>query len=192
MLSNACSDWETYDDLRVQINGPVEKLEDDLKRLRKFYEPEVGKRNVEKKRAFWTENKNTLEDMLNTIKKCYKTIIVLAGEEKKDFLDKEVAQAEDKLGIIKKYDDAITKLGDYNVFLTKTWNAAHELNDWSVPTKEKLNFLRETTEMTVEDITKERLTLKDVKEKKFPLIEPLDNDYKDMLQEFDLEKSSTT
>jgi len=191
MLSTASTDWEMYDDLRVQVNSPVEKLEDELKRYRKFYEPEVGKRNLEKKRGLWTENKNTLEDMLATIKRCYKTIIVLAGDEKKDFLDKEVAQVEEKLGIIKKCDDALNKLQDYNEFLTKTWNAAHELNDWAVPTQEKLNFLRETTEMTVEDITKERLTLKDVKEKKFPLIAPLDQDYKDMLQEFDLEKSST-
>jgi len=191
MLSNACTDWETYDDLRVQVNGPVEKLEDELKRYRKFYEPEVGKRNLEKKRAFWTEHKNSLEDMLATIKRCYKTIIVLAGDEKKDFLDKEVAQAEDKLGIIKKCDDALTKLGDYNVFLTKNWEDAHELLKWAEPTQEKLNFLRETTEMSIEDITKERLTLKDVKEKKFPLIAPLDANYKEMLQEFDLEKSST-
>jgi len=191
MLSTASTDWEMYDDLRVQVNNPVEKLEDELKRYRKFYEPEVGKRNIEKKRAIWTENKNTLEDMLATIKRCYKTIIVLAGDEKKDFLDKEVAQVEDKLAIIKKCDDQLVKLTDYNVFLTKTWDAAHELQAWAEPTKEKLNFLRETTEMTVEDITKERLTLKDVKEKKFPLIAPLDNDYREMLQEFDLEKSST-
>lgn len=191
MLSNASTDWEMYDDLRVQVNNPVEKLEDELKRYRKFYEPEVGKRNLEKKRAFWTEHKNSLEDMLATIKRCYKTIIVLAGDEKKDFLDKEVAQVEDKLGIIAKCDVALGKLGDYNAFLTKTVGAAHELRAWAEPTQEKLNFLRETTEMSIEDITKERLTLKDVKEKKFPLIEPLNMDYTEMLQEFDLEKSST-
>jgi len=66
-----------------------------------------------------------------------------------------------------------------------------EQRKWAEPTQEKLNFLRTTTEMTVEDITKERLVLKDIKEVKYPLIEPLDNNYKDLLQEFDLEKSST-
>jgi len=191
MLSNASSDWETYDDLRTQVNNPVEKLEDELKKYRKFYDPEVGKKKLEQKRAIWKENKDTMEDMLTTIKRCYKTIIILAGEEKKDFLDKEVADVENKLKIIGKCDDALTKLADYNAFLTKTVGAAHELEGWAKPTQEKLDFLRTTTEMTIEDITKERLTLQEIKGTKFPLIEPLDNDYKDMLQEFDLEKSST-
>jgi len=191
MLSNASSDWECYDDLRSQINAPVEKLEDELKKYRKFYDPEVGRKKLEQKRGIWKENKDKLEDMLTTIKRCYKTIIVLAGEEKKDFLDKEVADVEEKLKVIGKCDDSLNKLGDYNVYLTKTVAAAHELQAWAKPTQEKLDFLRTTTEMTIEDITKERLTLKDIKETKFPLIEPLDNDYKEILQEFDLEKSST-
>jgi len=191
MLMNASTDWEMYDDLRVQVNTPAEKLEDQLKSYRKFYDPEVGKKKLEQKRAIWKENKDKLEDMLATIKKCYKTIIVLAGEEKKDFLDKEVSTVEDKLSIIKKCDDALTKLHEYNEHLTKTVYDARELNKWAVPTLEKLNYLKTTTEMTVEDITKDRLTLKDVKETKFPLIEPLDMNYKELLQEFDLEKSST-
>jgi len=191
MLMNASTDWEMYDDLRVQVNTPAEKLEDQLKSYRKFYDPEVGKKKLEQKRAIWKENKDKLEDMLATIKKCYKTIIVLAGEEKKDFLDKEVSTVEDKLSIIKKCDDALTKLHEYNEHLTKTVHDARELNKWAVPTLEKLNYLKTTTEMTVEDITKDRLTLKDVKETKFPLIEPLDMNYKELLQEFDLEKSST-
>jgi len=191
MLMNASTDWEMYDDLRVQVNNPAEKLEDQLKSYRKFYDPEVGKKKLEQKRVIWKENKDKLEDMLATIKKCYKTIIILAGEEKKDFLDKEVSNVEDKLGVIKKCDDALTKLHDYNEHLAKTVADARLLNKWAQPTLEKLNFLKTTTEMTVEDITKDRLTLKDVKETKFPLIEPLDINYKDLLQEFDLEKSST-
>jgi len=191
MLTNANTDWETYDELRTQVNNPAEKLEDELKKYRKFYDPEIGKKKLEQKRAIWTENKSTLEDMLATIKKCYKTIIVLAGDEKKDFLDKEVSTVEDKLGIIKKCDDQLNKLGEYNEHLTKTVTDARALRAWAEPTKEKLNFLRETTDMTTEDITKERLTLKDIKETKFPLIDPLDKDYKELLQEFDLEKSST-
>lgn len=190
-LLNASNDWEQYDDLRVQVVPPAEKLEDELKKYRKFYDPEVGKKKLEQKRAIWKDNKDKLEDMFNTIKKCYNTIIVVAGDEKKEFLDKEVAQVEDKLTIIGKCDDALTKLYDYNEFLTKTVYDARELRKWAEPTQEKLNFLRTTTEMTVEDITKERLVLKDIKEVKYPLIEPLDNNYKDLLQEFDLEKSST-
>jgi len=191
MLMNASTDWEMYDDLRVQVNAPAEKLEDELKKYRKFYDPEVGKKKLEQKRGIWKENKDKLEDMFATIKKCYKTIIILAGDEKKDFLDKEVATVEDKLNIIKKCDDALSKLHDYNEHLTKTVYDARELRKWAEPTMEKLNFLRTTTEMTVEDITKERLVLKDVKETKFPLIAPLDQNYSDLLQEFDLEKSST-
>jgi len=191
MLLDGSSDWETYDNLRVQVDQPSEKLENELKKYRKFFEPEQAKKKLEQKRVVWKEQKDKLEDMFATIKKCYQTIVVLAGPEKKDFLDKEVSDVEEKISVIKSCDEALAKLEEYNAFLTKTVHDARELRAWAEPTLEKLKYLSTTTEMTPEDITKERLTLKDVRETKFPIIEQLNNNYKELLQETDLENSST-
>ena len=89
-ISDSAKDWETYDEMRASINEPVEKLESDLKKYRKFYDPVMFAKKLESKKSVWEECKTKTDEMLATIKKCYTTIIVLAGEEKKEFLDKEV------------------------------------------------------------------------------------------------------
>ncbi|MBT8926715.1 hypothetical protein ACXO1I_09630, partial [Lactobacillus delbrueckii subsp. bulgaricus] len=46
MLVNSAKDWEKYDEMRSAINDPVEKLEAELKRYRKFYDPVMGAKKL--------------------------------------------------------------------------------------------------------------------------------------------------
>lgn len=89
-LTETAKDWEKYDELRSAIIEPLEKLENELKRYRKFYDPVMGLKKLTQKKAILEQNKKIADDMFAGIQNCYKTIIVLAGEDKKDFLDKEV------------------------------------------------------------------------------------------------------
>ena len=89
-LSDSAKDWETYDQMRSDINEPIEKLEGDLKKYRKFYDPAMFSKKLASKKQVWEECKTKCDETLAVIKKCYSTIMVLAGDEKKEFLDKEV------------------------------------------------------------------------------------------------------
>lgn len=191
MLTNSAKDWEKYDELRAAINDPLEKLEGELKRYRKFYDPVMGSRKLAQKMETWEENKKIADEMLENIKKCYVTIIVLAGTDKKDFLDKEVAEVEEKMTVIPKCKAKLDKLNVYNDQLTKAVNHCKELNDWAIPTNERLKVLTTSPEMSPEDRVKEILILQEQAHEKLPQIEPLDKDYKALLTEEDLEKSET-
>jgi len=107
MLTNSAKDWETYDLMRSEINDPIEKLESDYKKYRKFYDPVMFAKKLADKKMVWQVCKEKCEEMLNTTKKCYGTIIVLAGDEKKEFLDKEVAEVEEKMQILAKCEKKI-------------------------------------------------------------------------------------
>lgn len=61
-----------------------------MKRYRKYYDPVVGAKKLAQKKAVLEENKKAADDMYEGIQNCYKTIMVLAGEDKKEFLDREV------------------------------------------------------------------------------------------------------
>ena len=76
--------------MRNAVNEPIEKLESDYKKYRKFYDPVMFAKKLTQKKGVWEECKGKVDEMFATIKKCYTTIIVLAGDEKKEFLDKEV------------------------------------------------------------------------------------------------------
>jgi len=191
MLSNTAKDWERYDELRAAISDPCEKLESELKRYRKFYDPVMGARKLAQKKQTWEEQKKLADDMFDNIKKCYQTIIVVAGEDKKDFLDKEVSESEEKRAVIEKCNQKLIKLTEYNDQLTKAVNHGKELNDWALPTDTKLKEITTDTELSPEDRVKEILILQEQAQEKIPQVEPLDKDFKTLLTEEDMEKSET-
>jgi len=129
--------------------------------------------------------------MFENIKKCYQTIIVLAGADKKDFLDKEVSECEEKRAVIEKCNQKLIKLTEYNDQLIKSVNHGKELNDWALPTDTKLKEITTDPEMSPEDRVKEILILQEQAQAKLPEVEPLDKDFKTLLTEEDMEKSET-
>jgi len=191
MLCNSAKDWDKYDEMRNAINGPVEKLENELKRYRKFFDPVMGAKKLAQKLEIWEEEKKKADDMLETIKKCYLTIIVLAGDDKKDFLDKEVAEVEEKRKVITQCKEKLDSLVDYNKQLTDAVAAAKELKDWAIPVDEKITEITTDPNMSPEDRVREILILQEQSVVKFPLIEPLAVIYKTLLTEENLEKSET-
>jgi len=191
MLTNSAKDWETYDQMRNDINEPVDKLESELKKYRKFYDPAMFAKKLESKQSLWEENKSKCDEILSTAKKCYNTIIVLAGDEKKEFLDKEVAEVEEKMQIIAKCEAKLKSMFEYNGKLTDAVNKCRELNDWAVPSGEKLQEICTSETLIPEDRVKEILILQEEAQARAPLIAPLDADYKALLTEEDLEKSDT-
>ena len=88
--TDTAKDWEKYDELRNSINEPLDKLESELKRYRKYYDPVMGAKKLAQKKCVLEENKKSADEMFEAIQSSYKTIMVLAGEDKKDFLDREV------------------------------------------------------------------------------------------------------
>jgi len=191
MLCNSAKDWEKYDEMRSAINGPIEKLEAEFKRYRKFYDPVMGAKKLAQKLEIWEEEKKKADEMLEIIKKCYQTIIVLAGDDKKEFLDKEVAEVEEKRNIIEKCKTKLDKLFEYNAKLTATVNHAKELRDWADPVHAKLEEITTSGELSPEDRVREILILQEQGQVKFPEIEPLHKEYKALITEEDLEKSET-
>jgi len=191
MLKNSAKDWGLYDEMRSAINEPLEKLEAELKRYRKFFDPTMGSKKLAQKKAVWEEQKNKAEEMYTTIKRCYGTIIVLAGDDKKEFLDREVGEVEEKKKIVGACEAKLAALTEYNTKLTKAVNEAKELNDWATPINHDLKELVTSEEMSPEDRTKNILSMQEISRTKMPLVEPLGVRYKELLTDEDLEKSDT-
>ncbi|KAG0728078.1 hypothetical protein GWK47_033240 [Chionoecetes opilio] len=191
VLTNTSKDWEKYDELRANINDPLEKLESELKRYRKFYDPVMGGKKLAQKKGVLEENKKSADEMFEGIQICYKTIIVLAGEDKKEFLDREVAEVREKRTVIDKCTETLTKLQEFNDALSKAVNHGKDLEDWAGPANKKLKEITTDPDMSPEDRVKEILILQEQANERLPQVDPLDEEYKKLLTEEDMEKSET-
>merc|ERR1719334_934574 len=189
MLKTSSNDWETYDELRSAIIEPLEKLESEFKKYRKFYDPAQGLEKLTRRKEIFDELRGKADGMMAKIKMCYTTIMILAGDEKKEFLDKEVNDVEEKRAIIAKCEDTLNSLFDYNTKLTAAVTHCRDLDGWAKPTQEALDRLCTDESITPEDRTKEILTLQEVKQEKEPQLAPLDEEYRSLLADEDLEKS---
>merc|ERR1719186_2532560 len=191
LLKATAIEWEKYDDLRSAINDPVEKLEGEYKRYRKFFDPDMGTKKFDQKKKLLEEKKNACTEMYNTIKGCYEQIVVVAGEEKKSYLDKEVAEVVEKTTIIKKCEERLTKLVECNDKLAATVAHARELDGWAKPTKEKIDHLAQSSELAPDVRLKNVMAIYEEMEQRKPQLEPLNEEYRELLTEEDLEKSET-
>jgi len=191
MLCNSAKDWEKYDECRASINAPMEKIENEFKRYRKFYDPVMGAKKLAQKLAIWEDEKKKSDEIVITMKKCYGTIIVLAGDDKKEFLDKEVSEVEEKASILTKAKEKLDKLHEYNANLTKTVDHATEIKAWAVPVNEKLNHITTDPDMSPEERVKEVLILQEQCTARFPEVAPLNDEYHALIKDEDTEKSET-
>lgn len=191
MLNKSHKDWETYDEMRSAVNDPVEKLESDFKKYRKFYDPQMFAKKLAQKKEVWEDCKKRSDEMLQNIKKCYDTIIVLAGEEKKEFLDREVAEVEEKIQIVERCQKTLESLTEYNDKLTAAVNKSNELNEWARVSNSKLKEICTSDSLTPEDRVKEILVLQYEGQKWQPIIDPLDAEFKALITDEDMEKSET-
>jgi len=191
MLCNSAKDWEKYDECRASINAPMEKIENEMKRYRKFYDPVIGLKKLNQKKAIWDVEKKNSDEILGTMKKCYATIMVLAGDDKKEFLDKEVAEVEEKASILDKAKEKWDQLWDFNDKLAKAVGHSTELKEFCEPVNAMLTRITTEPDMSPEERVKEVLILQEQCTIRFPEVEPLDKDFHDLIHEDDLEKSET-
>lgn len=191
MLTNVIKDWESYDELRCHIGDPCEKLESEYKKYRKFYDPQMGEKKLIQRKLILEECKNKITNMYSNIQKCYSTIVVLAGEEKKEFLDREVKEAEEKKAIIAKCETKLKELEEYNKKLTKAVNEYKALNDWARPASAKLKEVCSNAELSPEDRVNEIICLQAEGKLRLPKLEPLEIQFHALITVEDLEASET-
>jgi len=191
LLKSTAIEWEKYDELRAAINDPIDNLEGEFKRYRKFFDPDMGTKKFDQKKKLLAEKKKACEEMLETINQCYEIIVVVAGDEKKAYLQKEVAEVVEKMTIISKCEERLTKLVEYNDKLAGTVNHARELDAWAKPNKEKIGTLASSSELAPDVRLMQVMTIFEEMELKKPKLEPLNEEYKELLTEEDLEKSET-
>lgn len=174
LLNGTYKDWEVYEQQRQAIMAPLDTLEDQFKTYKKIYDPKKGSDWLERKKKKAEENKKVALEIYEVIKKCFATIIALAGEDKREFMEKEIIDIDEKKQIVDKVDKALTDLTEFNQRLHKMVSQLAELRAWMTPAGEKLNFITTSVDLSPEDRVKEIFDLQGQVNERLPLLEPLE------------------
>ncbi|XP_066974505.1 muscle-specific protein 300 kDa-like isoform X2 [Macrobrachium rosenbergii] len=181
LLNSTYKDWDVYEQQRQAIYAPLDSLEDQFKTYKRIYDPKKGTDWLERKKKKAEEQKKIALEIYEVIKRCFATIVALAGEDKREFMEKEIVEIDEKRTIIEKIDKMLVELTEFNGKLHKFVNTLAELRAWMMPACEKLDFITTSTDLSPEDRVKEIFDLQGQVNERLPLLEPLEAECHDLL-----------
>jgi len=176
LLHNANKNWETYEAQRVAILDPLDQMEEQFKTYKKVYDPKKGTEWLDRKKKKAEAFVKAITDTNAIVKESFAAIVALAGEEKREFMEKEVLEIDDRSAIVKKVEDYLTELTDFNDRLHKLVDGMAELRSWMMPAIEKLEYITTSTELTPEDRVKEIFDIQAQVNERLPLLEPMEEE----------------
>jgi len=181
LLQDANKNWETYEAQRVAILDPLDQLEEQYKTYKKVYDPKKGTEWLDRKKKKAEAFVKTITETNATIKECFAAIVALAGEEKREFMEKEVLEIDERSTVVKKVEEFLGELTDFNERLHKLVDGMAELRSWMMPAIEKLEYITTSTELTPEDRVKEIFDIQAQVNERLPLLEPMEGEAHQLL-----------
>lgn len=176
LLNAAYKDWENYEAQRITILQPLETLEEQYKSYKKIFDPKKGSDWLDRKKKKAEGCTNSVKEIYESIKKSFANIVALAGEDKREFMEKEVLEIDERSCILQKVTGFLSELSDFNDRLNKLVEQMAELHAWMIPATEKLDFITTSTELTPEERVKEIFDLQAQVNERMPLVEPLEKE----------------
>jgi len=176
LLHGANKNWETYEAQRVAILDPLDQMEEQYKTYKKVYDPKKGTEWLDRKKKKAEAFVKTITETNAIVKESFAAIVALAGEEKREFMEKEVLEIDERANIVKKVEDYLSELTDFNDRLHKLVDGMAELRSWMMPAIEKLEYITTSTELTPEDRVKEIFDIQAQVNERLPLLEPMEEE----------------
>ncbi|KAK4326129.1 hypothetical protein Pmani_003317 [Petrolisthes manimaculis] len=155
LLNSTFKDWDVYEQQRQAVYTPIEGLEEQYKTYKRIYDPKKGSDWLERKKKKAEDFKKNGLEIYTLIKKCFATIVALAGEDKREFMEKEINEIDERMVITTKVDTMLVELTEFNQKLHKFVEKMAEMRAWMMPATEKLNFITKSVDLSPEDRVKE-------------------------------------
>jgi len=140
LLQETKNAWVGYAENNETIVTEFEKGEEEIKRVKKRFNLEAALDDLKKRQDIFKKTNDSIMGLFNTIRANLDCMSITLPEDKKKILEKEVKAVEEKLEVVGRFKDKVTKvedfckaLGDFDASLKviKGWmeNATSELND---------------------------------------------------------------
>merc|ERR1712212_918484 len=181
LLQSAFKDWDVYENQRVAILEPIDQLDEQHKSYKKIYDPKKGGEWLDRKKKKAETLNGNVRELHGVIKKSFANIVALAGEEKREFMEKEVNEIGERLAIVKKVEDYLKELTDFNDRLKKLVDGMADLRAWMMPGLEKLEFITTSQDLTPEDRVKEIFDIQAQVNERLPLLGPMEGEAHELL-----------
>merc|ERR1711970_437194 len=123
-----------------------------MEKIKKKFDVDAAKEDLAKRKQIYDATKSQLEGVYNKIKSDYDTMAITLPDDKKALLKKELEALTEKMSILLKFEEKVSKIEDFCQNLECFDNTTKSLDDWMTrAVKELDNIKNHSHQMVPED-----------------------------------------
>jgi len=172
LLTNTKSAWEGFADGNVKVLEEFDKCEDETKKVKKLFNLEAAFDDLAKRKEILELTKASVQGTYDQLKADYETMCLTLPEDKKEQLKKELKPLEEKLEVIKIFEEKVKVVDDFCTSLKEFDGSLKSIDDWMVGASQELDDIKSTSDkMSPEDRVSRTMDLQEDIASKMIIIE---------------------
>jgi hypothetical protein len=142
LLQETKDAWVGYAENNETIVTDFEKAEEEIKRVKKRFNLASALEDLKKRQDIYNKSEKTVMGLFNSIKANLDCMSITLPDDKKKILEKEVKAVEEKLEVVGRFKDKVTKVEDFCKALGNFDASLKVVNDWMANATKELNDIK--------------------------------------------------
>jgi len=152
LLTNTKSAWEGFADGNVKVLEEFDKCEDEAKKVKKVFNLEEAFEDLAKRKEILDSTRAGVQGTYDQLKADYDTMCLTLPEDKKEQLKKELKPIEEKLAVLKTFEEKVKVIDDFCTNLKQFDGSLKSIDEWMVSANKELDDIKSTSDkMSPED-----------------------------------------
>jgi len=146
LLNNTKAAWEGYAEGNIKIAEEFEKCEEETKKVKKRFNLEAAFEDLARRQSIFGQTQDTINTMYKQLKQDYETMCLTLPDDKKNQLKKELAPVEEKLNLVKTFQEKVMKIEEFCDALKNFDTALKTIDSWMTEATKELNDIKDSSD----------------------------------------------
>merc|ERR1711983_187338 len=166
-LTDNLNSWATFEEQKVENHKQLDQADQEFDNIKKIFDLKAGPADYDMRMKTAANFRKTIEEIHNTVSGANDCLQLMLPDEKKAPMKDEVKEIETRMEIMKKTDDRLDFILDFNKRLAVFNQNVTELEGWLEEGRKKLDSVKSPTELlTPEDRVTKSMEFAEVLHKK--------------------------
>merc|ERR1719412_3223315 len=146
-LADNLASWETFENEKVETHKQLDLADAEFENIKKIFDLKAGPTDYEMRMKTAANFRKGIEGIYDTVSGANDCLQQMLPDEKKQPMADEVAELKTRMDILKKTDDRLIFILDFNQRLAVFDKNVTELDDWLAEGRKRLDGIKNPTEL---------------------------------------------
>jgi len=146
-LVDNLSSWEVFETQKVEVHKHLDQADAEFENIKKIFDLRAGPSDYNMRKKTAENYQSTIEEVFKTVSEANDILQQMLPDDMKKRMNDEVKEVRTRMEILKKTDDRLAFIDDFNQRLTIFDKNVTELEDWLGEGRKRLDGIKNPTEL---------------------------------------------